>query len=90
MSDNAAPEADFEITEDIFDKVGAPLIVAFALTSLETQIDALTDVNDQLREAFATWVPEMRDRAVSDLRRSIDQVREVLDRLESALPEVSS
>jgi hypothetical protein len=29
----------------------------------------------------------MRDRAVTDLRRGIQDVREVLDRLESALPE---
>jgi hypothetical protein len=78
---------DFEITEEIFDKVGAPLIVAFALASLEIQLDALTEANDQIADALATWVPEMRDRAVGNLRGGIQDVRDVLDRLESALPE---
>jgi hypothetical protein len=78
------------MTEDIFDMVAAPLIVAHGLMALETQLDALTDVNSQLSDAFATWEPEMRDRAVADLRRSIGGVREVLDRLESALPEAVS
>lgn len=82
--------SDFEITEEIFDKVGAPLIIAFALASLETQLDTLTDVDDQLCEAFAAWVPEMRDRAVADLRRGIQDIRDVLDRLESALPEAAA
>lgn len=74
------------LSEEQFDALAAPLIVAHGLASLEAQLDVLQDVDDELREALSGWEEPLRGRAIDQLRASIHQVRRVLDALEASIP----
>lgn len=80
--------AEFELTEEMLDAIFPATVAAAALGMLDAQLDALTEIQNDLRTSLATWPPVMQERASKDLRGSIAQIRRVLDSLEGALPPV--
>lgn len=78
--------SEIEVTEELFDAVAAPILAAAALSMLDAQLDTLTDIAYELGTCLDNWQSGMRHRASADLQRSIDAIREHLNRIEAVLP----
>lgn len=78
-------ESPFVITEEVFDASAPALAALIGLTALDTQLEALADIENELRTSLALWHPDVRGRAVEDLLNQIQRVRNRIDSMETVL-----
>lgn len=76
-----------KITEEILDTVGTPILAYVAVALLAAQARELDPLDDQF-EGMSEWPADTAELFAEDIRLQINSVRDVLDRIEAALPGV--
>lgn len=75
-----------EITEDVYYAVATPVAVFATVALVAGQIDAIGEIEADDLDGLSHWPDRPRERLISDVRDSLDTIRQFVADVDAILP----